>query len=124
MSAKSVKLLFAALCVATLTALIYFAQSAATQSAPAYSSWNTGPDGAKLLFDGLAESGLVNVSRQFKPITLQKPQQATVFFLGVDAYTLDGEDSEYFDSMEAAANRGNNLVIAIPDQSSYNFKAN
>jgi len=122
-SRKSVAPLFAALCIAALGALIYFGQSAATQSAPAYSTWNTSPDGAKLLFDGLREAGFVQVFRQFKPVSIQKPRQATVFFLGVEAYDLDNEDAEYFDSMEAAAKRGNDLVIAVPDESTYTFKS-
>jgi len=114
--------LFALLCVGALGVLIYFAQSAATQSAPAYSTWNTSPQGAELLFDGLKESGFVQVMRQFRPVSIQKPQGATVFFLGVSAFALNTEDAAYFDAMEAAARRGNDLVIAIPDESTYTFK--
>jgi hypothetical protein len=115
-------LLFAALCAGALGALIFFAQSAATESAPAYSTWNSSPEGAELLFDGLKNAGFVQVSRQFKPLSVQKPRQATVFFLGVQAFALNNEDAGYFDAMEAAARFGNDVVIAVPDESTYTFQ--
>jgi len=114
--------LFAGLCAGALAVLIYFAQSAATESAPAYSTWNRNPDGARLLFDGLRQAGFIAVSRQLKPVSLEKPRGAAVFFLGVPALDLNEEDAAYFDGMEAAARRGNRLVIAIPEDSAYTFK--
>ncbi len=116
------KFLFAGLCAAALGVLIYFAQSAATESAPPYSTWNTNPEGARLLFDGLRQAGFVQVSRQFKPVSIEKPRAASVFFLGVQAFDLNSEDAAFFDSMEAAARRGNRLIIALPESSIYTFK--
>jgi hypothetical protein len=116
------KFLFAGLCAGALGVLIFFAQSAATESAPAYSTWNTTPEGARLLFDGLREAGFVRVSRQFKPVNIEKPRGAAVFFLGVPAYDLFDQDAAFFDAMEAAARRGNKLVIAVPEESTFTFK--
>ncbi len=111
---KTIVLWFAALCLAAVVTLIYFAQSAASQSAPAYSTLNTGPQGAKLLFDGLRDAKFVSVSRQYKPISVQKPRNATVFFLGFEAWSLQFEDKAFFASMEESAKQGNLLVMALP----------
>jgi hypothetical protein len=80
------------------------------------------PDGARLLFDGLREAGFVAVSRQFKPVSLEKPRAAAVFFLGFAALDLNEEDAAFFDAMEAAARRGNKLIVAVPEESTYTFK--
>jgi len=116
------KFLFAGLCAGALGVLVYFAQAAATEAAPAYSTWNMNPDGARLLFDGLREAGFAAVSRQFKPVSLEKPKRAAVFFLGVPALDLHYEDAAFFDAMEAAARRGNRLIIAVPEESTYTFR--
>ncbi len=112
---KRVAWLFGGLCVLTLAGLIYFAESIATHSAPAYSTWNAGADGAKLLFDSLKQSGLVNVERQFESVTLHTPKQSTIFFLGMESFALKYEDEEFFRSTEAAAKQGNVLVFAVLD---------
>src|ERR1700712_889062 len=106
-------ILFAAVCVGGLAALLYFANAAALQSTPAYSTLNTGPDGAKLLFDSLRDTGLVQVSRQFKSVSLQKPHHATVLFLGVEPLTLATSEHSYFDELEKSAKNGNCVVMAV-----------
>ena len=72
--------LFAGLCAGALAVLIYFAQSAATESAPAYSTWNRNPNGARLLFGGLRQAGFIAVSRQFKPVSLESRAGQQCFF--------------------------------------------
>lgn len=114
-SSRLVSILFAAICIGGVAAVIYFAHSAAVQAAPAYSTLDTKPDGAKLLFDSLKEARLVQVSRQFKSVGLQKVERATVFFLGVEPEALTTSDLPYFDEMEGSAKAGNRLVIAVTD---------
>jgi|GEM_PF-5177104 len=101
---KLVPVFCAAVCVAGASALVYFAQSYASQSLPAYSTLNTKPNGAKLMFDALSDAGFVQVSRQFKSIELQKPKNAGVFFLGAEP----GEVEE----RETSARAGNRLVFS------------
>jgi hypothetical protein len=110
---KSAPVLFAGVCVAGAASLLYFAQLAAVQSAPAYSTFNTHPDGAKLLFDGLREAGTVKVSRQLKSVSLQKPKDSAVFFLGIVPFELEVASPQYFDELENAASAGNRLIIAV-----------
>ena len=112
---KGSSVLFGVVCLVGMAAFIYFAHSAALQAVPAYSTLNTAPNGAKLLFDGMHESGIVKVERHFKSVLLEKPKQATVFFLGIEPSTLEFEEGRFFDEMENTAKLGNRLVIAVTD---------
>lgn len=112
-SSTRTAILFVMVCLGGLAALLYFANSAALQSTPAYSTFNTGPDGAKLVFDALRDARLVQVSRQFKSVSLQKPHHATVLFLGVEPLTLTTSEQSYFDELERSAENGNCLVLAV-----------
>ncbi len=91
--------------------LLYFAQMAATQATPAYSTFNSHPDGAKLLFDGLRNAGIVKVSRQLKSLALQKPRNSAVFFLGIPSPAF-----ELTPELEAAAAAGNRLIVTVTNE--------
>jgi hypothetical protein len=112
-SATPATALFAMLCLAGVSGLIFFARSAAVQSLPEYSTLSTAPNGAKLLFDGLNDAGFVAVSRQFKSVSLQRPRHSTVFFLGVDPFALLVADRPSFEEVRTAAAAGNQIVIAV-----------
>jgi hypothetical protein len=113
---KHLPILFAALCAVAVTALVYFARSAAVESTPAYSTLNTSRNGAKLLFDGLNDARIVQVSRQFKSVGLEHPHHATVFYLGLDPFDLLFADAELMDLWEDTAAAGNQVVIAVTDR--------
>lgn len=110
---RFVPVVFTAVCVTGAAMLVYFAQLSALQSIPAYSTLSSKPEGAKLLFDGLSKVGAAKVSRQFKPVSLQKPVNAVVFFLGVRPSELEAGEQSYFDEMERSARAGNRLVIGV-----------
>lgn len=114
--AKRIPILFALLCALALTSLVYFAHSAAVESTPPYSTLNTSPDGARLLFDGLRDAGIVHVSRQFQSLSLEHPQHSTIFFLGLDPFELLFADAEFMDLIEETASAGNQVVIAVTDR--------
>ena len=116
---KLIPVLFSALCVGGASSLLYFAALSASESVPAFSTLNTKADGAKLLFDGLNTSGLVNVTRQFKNVSVQRPSNSVVFFLGVEPFKLAFAEQPYFETMENVANTGNRVVIAIQDFGAY-----
>ena len=110
---KPVPLLFGMLCVAVAVAFTYFAHLAAFESIPAYSTLNSGPKGAKLLFDSLNEAQIVPVARQFKSLAIQKPHNATVFFLAAQPSA--------FEELKAAARTGNRVIASVTDARLFPF---
>lgn len=120
-STKRLAILFGVLCAAAIGMLISFARSAAVESAPAYSTLSTEPDGAKLLYDGLRGTGLTAISRQFRSVSIEKPRHSTVLFLGISPSTLNWAEASFFDELEQSAIAGNRIAITIINGEVFTF---
>src|ERR1035438_4391593 len=76
---------------------------------PAYSSLRASPDGAKLLYDSLARTPALTVTRNYFPPEYLDASHATIFFLALNAGELAAQPESY----ERLANRGNRVVAAL-----------
>jgi hypothetical protein len=76
---------------------------------PAYSSLRASPDGAKLLYDSLARTPGLTVTRNYFPPEYLEASHTTVFFLALNAGELAAQPEPY----ERIANRGNRVVAAL-----------
>jgi hypothetical protein len=79
---------------------------------PDYSSLRSSPTGAKLLYDSLARTPGVSVSRNYFPLDYLEEPPATVLMLALDAGDFD-EPEPYLDDLEHLANRGHRVVAAL-----------
>lgn len=80
---------------------------------PEYSSLRSNPSGAKLLYDSLARTPGVVVSRNYFPLEYLEDTNATVFLLAIDAEQFAAEPDPYLDNVEHLANRGNRMVLSL-----------
>jgi hypothetical protein len=78
---------------------------------PAYSTLRADPDGARLLYDSLARLPGLNVTRNYLPLELLQPSDATVLLLGLDARSF-GKDLDLLRAVRRLAERGNRAVLA------------
>jgi hypothetical protein len=79
---------------------------------PPYSSLRSNPDGAKLLYDSLARTAGIAVSRNYFPLEYLDQTQATVLLLGVDAEQF-ADPKGYPEDMEHLAGRGDRAVATL-----------
>ena len=93
--------------------LIQFARFAPQTGYPPYSSLQAGPGGAKLLFEALAKTGRVQVSRDYLPMGEAKLTGAAVFYLGVTPDALRAAPTDVLSKFEHIATSGNRLIIGI-----------
>jgi hypothetical protein len=80
---------------------------------PDYSSLRSNPTGAKLLFDALARTPGVVVTRNYLPLEYLEETNATVFLLALDAAAFAADPEPYLDNVERLAKRGNRVVAAL-----------
>jgi len=80
---------------------------------PDYSSMKAGPAGAKLLYDALARTPGLTVSRNFQPIEYSGENNAAYLFFAIDANLFGGGPQPYIEPFEHLANRGNRVVAAL-----------
>jgi hypothetical protein len=80
---------------------------------PEYSSLRSNPSGAKLLYDSLARTPGVVVSRNYFPLEYLEENRATVFLLGANAALFAADPDPYLNTVERLAGRGNRLVAAL-----------
>jgi hypothetical protein len=77
---------------------------------PEYSSMKATPDGAKLLYESLAHTPGMIVSRNFSALEYSDESHAAYLFLAINPLLLP---SMYLDPLEHLADRGNRVVIAL-----------
>ena len=74
---------------------------------PDYSSMKATPEGAKLLYDGLAGTRGLSVSRNYSPIEYSDESNAAILLLGIKATTFGEAAQPYIEPLERLAKRGN-----------------
>jgi hypothetical protein len=79
---------------------------------PKYSSLRTDPEGARLLYDSLAQVPGIQVERSFVPLNSLHVEGATVLLLDYDPVAL-GSDRSQSRLIEALAKRGNRVVVTM-----------
>jgi hypothetical protein len=80
---------------------------------PDYSSMKASPAGAKLLYDSLARTPGLTVSRNFSPLEYADESSAAYFFLAINAGRYAGPPQAYLEPFERLAKRGNRLVASF-----------
>jgi len=80
---------------------------------PDYSSMKATPTGAKLLYDSLARTPGLTISRNYSPLEYSDESRAGIFLLAIDATQFAGGPEPYLDPLERLANRGNRVVAAL-----------
>jgi hypothetical protein len=80
---------------------------------PDYSSMKASPTGAKLLFESLARTPGLSVSRNYSPIEFSDESNAAIFLLAINANVFAGAAQPYLDPIERLANRGNRVVASL-----------
>jgi hypothetical protein len=78
---------------------------------PSYSSLRADPDGTRLLYDSLARLPGLTVTRNYLPLEMLQPADATVLLLGLDARKF-GKDLDLLRAVRRMAERGNRVVLA------------
>lgn len=76
---------------------------------PDYSSMKATPTGAKLLYESLARTPGVTVSRNYFPLEYLEASNATIFFLALNVNQFAGESEAY----ERLAKHGNRVVAGL-----------
>ncbi len=105
------------LLIALLAGASYFAGLTAPESYPRMSSLNSGPEGARLLFDSLANTHSLTVSRNYLPFSQWRPRSATILLLSLPASDLNFASKEDLLELEMLAQANNRVVLCIPDDS-------
>jgi len=80
---------------------------------PDYSSMKATPTGAKLLYDSLARTPGLSVSRNYSPIEYSDESNAAILILALDADLFARAAQPYLDPLETLANRGNRVVASL-----------
>jgi hypothetical protein len=80
---------------------------------PDYSSMKATPTGAKLLYDSLARTPSLAVSRNYSPLEYSDESHAAIILLAIDANLFAGAPVPYMEPLERLANRGNRVVAAL-----------
>jgi hypothetical protein len=80
---------------------------------PDYSSMKATPDGAKLLYDSLAQTAGLTVSRNYFPLEYFDKSDATVLLLRLNAEVFGSSQQLFLAPIERLANRGNRVVAAL-----------
>jgi hypothetical protein len=80
---------------------------------PDYSSIKASPAGTKLLYDSLARTPGLAVSRNFLPLEDSAESNAAILLLAIDAAAFAGNPEPYIDRVERLAGRGNRVVAAL-----------
>jgi hypothetical protein len=94
--------------------LFYLAGTGAT-SYPKMSSLNTGPNGAKLLFDALSRMPALSVRRNLLPSSQWHPSSTTILVLGMQPARLNLAEKDDLVELEQLAQKSNRIVLAIDD---------
>ena len=103
------------LCVIFLGGLVQLNRISLSSSYPNFSSLHGGPSGAKLLWEGLAQTGKVKQQRSYRPLEETHFTGCSVFYLGVPPNSLLYADETFFRTAERMANDGNRLILGITD---------
>lgn len=86
---------------------------------PEYSTLRSNPDGAKLLYDSLARTPGMVVTRNFLPLDYIEESNATIFLFALDAGAFAADPEPYLDTVERLAKRGNRVVVTLKWESAY-----
>ena len=105
------------LLMALVVGVAYFAGLTAPESYPEMSSLNSGPKGAKLLFDALAKMHPLTVNRNYSPFSQWRPKSTTILFLSLTSLALDSAEKDDLIELERLARANNRVVLCIPDDS-------
>jgi hypothetical protein len=105
------------LTIALLTGAAYFAGLTAPQSYPKISSLNSGPEGAKLLFDTLDNTRLLAVSRNYLPFSQWRPSASTILLFSLAGDDLNLAKKEELVELETLARPNNRVLLFILDES-------
>jgi hypothetical protein len=105
------------LMIALLTGAAYFAGLTAPESYPRMSSLNSGPEGAKLLFDTLANTRLLAVSRNYLPFSQWRPSASTIFLFSLTGADLELAKKEDLVELETLSRANNRVLLFILDKS-------
>jgi hypothetical protein len=97
--------------------LFYFGGMTLSSAQPNMSSLNSGPKGAKLLFDTLQGTRALSVSRNYSPLSRWRPSATAVLFLEVKALDLNNADKDDLIELEHLTQPNNRLVLIIEDAS-------
>ena len=92
---------------------LFTIQFAAGKVYPEFSTLRTDPAGAKLLFDSLARTPGLTVSRSYQPIAVLEEKGAAIFLLGLDPAQFANSEETYLKPIEQLAKRGNRVVAAM-----------
>ncbi len=106
-------LLALCLVITLVGGLFYFAGIVKPDSYPAMSSLNTGPDGAKLLFDTLHSIPSLQVKRNFQPFTRWRPTRSTILLLSTNPLMLNNAESDDLVELEHLAQAHNRVVLCL-----------
>ncbi|MEI9970970.1 MAG: hypothetical protein WDO73_02355 [Ignavibacteriota bacterium] len=71
------------------------------------------PTGAKLLYDGLAGTPGLTVSRNYSPLEYSDENDAAIFMLALNVGTFAASAQLYLEPMERLANRGNRVIATL-----------
>ena len=80
---------------------------------PDYSSLKATPSGAKLLYEALARTPGVTVTRNYFPLDYLDESHATILMLGLNAEAFTVTPESFLQPIEKLANRGNRVVAAL-----------
>jgi hypothetical protein len=103
--------------IALVAGFLHFAGLITPTSYPNMSSLNTGPHGAKLLFDALTSIHQLAVSRNYVPFSQWHPSSSTILLLDLRSSTLDLAPKEDLVELENLTHTNNRVVLCIADGS-------
>jgi hypothetical protein len=111
-AAPYILLLLAAAAFAAGMLHLFRGEFASGDAYPEYSSLRAGPEGAKLLFDGLTRLPGLRVERSYIPVGFFSASGATIFELGVSPGDFDDAD-DLLSPLEKLARLGNRIVVGF-----------
>jgi len=123
-SANSVPYVLLALAAVAFAAgmlRLFRGEFASGDAYPEYSSLRSDPDGAKLLFDGLARLPGLRVERGYAPIEYSDTSGAAIFELGISPGDFD-DAGDFLLPIEKLARRGNRIVVGLHYQPASDLK--
>src|SRR5205809_582627 len=82
---------------------------------PAYSSFRTGPDGMKALYESLAAIPGATAARNLKPLESLAGTQGIVFYTGLDLRIFRSSGKAAVDRLEAIVKHGARLIVSFPE---------
>ncbi len=104
-----------ALCLLFVGGLVQLNRAGFNRSYPPFSSLRSDPEGTKLLWEGLARTGKVSETRNYRPFEEAHFAHSAIFYLGLRPASVAYADESFFRQAEEAAKDGNRLILGLTD---------